>query len=99
MYVTGSANGDEYRLEVKDSGRGFELQSLGDIAPFKQFNRKRFEQQGLGIGLFLVKRLTELNNGDLRITTSEGEGTQVEVNLLSAENRVSNITQATVAFA
>ncbi|MCW3081384.1 response regulator [Segetibacter sp.] len=99
VYVTGSANGDEYRLEVKDSGRGFELQSLGDIAPFKQFNRKRFEQQGLGIGLFLVKRLTELNNGDLRITTSEGEGTQVEVNLLSAENRVSNITQATVAFA
>jgi DNA-binding response OmpR family regulator/two-component sensor histidine kinase len=99
VYVTGALNGEEYRLEVKDSGRGFELLSLADIAPFKQFNRKRFEQQGLGIGLFLVKRLTELNNGDLRIVTSEGEGTQVEVNLMSAENQALNVADlATSAF-
>ncbi|GEO09319.1 hybrid sensor histidine kinase/response regulator [Segetibacter aerophilus] len=99
VYVTGALNGEEYRLEVKDSGRGFELLSLADIAPFKQFNRKRFEQQGLGIGLFLVKRLTELNNGDLKIITSEGEGTQVEVNLLSAENQALNVSNlAAVAF-
>jgi two-component system sensor histidine kinase/response regulator len=90
VYVTGVANGEDYRIEVTDNGRGFELSSLADIAPFKQFNRKRFEQQGLGIGLYLVKRLTELNNGNLKIVTSEGEGTQVEVNLLSAENQASD---------
>lgn len=99
VYVTGFVNKEDYRLEVKDSGRGFELQSLSDIAPFKQFNRKRFEQQGLGIGLFLVKRLIELNDGDMRIISSEGEGTQVEVNLQSTESQVLDVMHpATVAF-
>jgi two-component system sensor histidine kinase/response regulator len=88
VYVTGIAVGEEYRIEVKDSGRGFELTSLGDIAPFKQFNRKRFEQQGLGIGLYLVKRLVDLNHGDLKIATVEGEGTQATVHLLLAEKPV-----------
>ncbi|MCW3111142.1 MAG: Hybrid sensor histidine kinase/response regulator [Segetibacter sp.] len=100
VYVTGTAAGEEYRIEVKDSGRGFELTSLGDIAPFKQFNRKRFEQQGLGIGLYLVKRLVDLNNGDLKIATVEGEGTQAVVHLLLAEKPLSHIgLQMTEAFA
>lgn len=84
VYITGTAIGEEYRLEVKDSGRGFELTSLHDIAPFKQFNRKKFEQQGLGIGLYLVKRLVELNGGDLKILSIEGEGTQAVAALLLA---------------
>lgn len=99
VFVTGTAIGEDYHLEVKDSGRGFELSSLGDIAPFKQFNRKRFEQQGLGIGLFLVKRLAELNDGELKISTSEGEGTQATVNLLLAPGRaIENAFIANEAF-
>ncbi len=85
VYVKGTVNEDDYYLEVKDNGRGFELTSLDDIAPFKQFNRKRFEQQGLGIGLYLVKQLAELNKGDLKIMTSEGEGTLAVVHLLTAD--------------
>ncbi|MDQ6814617.1 MAG: response regulator [Bacteroidota bacterium] len=85
VYVNGNVIGEEYRLEVKDSGRGFEIASLNDIAPFKQFNRKRFEQQGLGIGLYLVRRLAELNNGDLKIITLEGQGTCALVHLLLAD--------------
>ena len=99
VYVTGTVTGEEYRLEVKDSGRGFELSSLSDIAPFKQFNRKRFEQQGLGIGLYLVKRLAELNNGDLQIMTSEGAGTSAVVHLLVAGRpQRENVLQAAEAF-
>ncbi len=71
--VTGIAEGEYYKIEVKDNGRGFGLNSLDDIVPFKQFNRQKFEQQGLGIGLYLVRRLAELNQGDLKIaSTSEG---------------------------
>lgn len=100
VYVTGTAEGEEYRLEVKDSGRGFELTSLGDIAPFKQFNRKKFEQQGLGIGLYLVKRLIDLNNGELKIMSVEGEGTHAVAHLLLAEKPVHQPhTQASEAFA
>jgi DNA-binding response OmpR family regulator/two-component sensor histidine kinase len=100
VHLTGVANGDDYQIEVKDCGRGFELSSLNDIAPFKQFNRKRFEQQGLGIGLFLVKRLAELNNGELKIITAEGEGTKAIVTLLVASRRENETAlQSVEAFA
>lgn len=81
VIITGKMESDEYLIEVHDFGRGFHLESLGDIAPFKQFNRKRFEQQGLGIGLYLVKRIVDFNQGELKISPIEGEGTSVYINL------------------
>lgn len=81
VYVKGWVIEDNYYLEVIDSGRGFELTSLDDIAPFKQFNRRKFEQQGLGIGLYLVKQLIEMNNGELKIVSSPGEGTHTTIHL------------------
>jgi DNA-binding response OmpR family regulator len=83
--VIGKVVEDEYSLEIVDSGRGFLLESLDDIAPFKQFNRKKFEQQGLGIGLYLVKRIVDFNQGELKFVTLEGEGTRVLINLPLAQ--------------
>jgi two-component system, sensor histidine kinase and response regulator len=85
VQVIGKQQNGGYTIEVIDSGRGFRLDSLNDIAPFKQYNRKKFEQQGLGIGLYLVKRLAEFNEGQVKIASTEGEGTQVTVELLLAE--------------
>lgn len=70
-------------IEVRDIGKGFVLESLDQIAPFKQFNRSKMEQQGLGIGLYLVKRLVEFNNGELKINSTEEVGTTVTVSLPS----------------
>jgi K+-sensing histidine kinase KdpD len=85
VIVKGKYNEDEYLLEVHDFGRGFQLESLSDIAPFKQFNRKRFEQQGLGIGLYLVKRIVDFNQGELKISPIEREGTSVYISLPLAQ--------------
>jgi two-component system, sensor histidine kinase and response regulator len=85
VQVIGKQQNGGYTIEVIDNGRGFKLDSLNDIAPFKQYNRKKFEQQGLGIGLYLVKRLAEFNEGQVKIVSTEGEGTQVTVELLLAE--------------
>jgi DNA-binding response OmpR family regulator/anti-sigma regulatory factor (Ser/Thr protein kinase) len=81
VHVTGRKKEDEYVIEVRDAGRGFYLETLDEIAPFKQFNRKKFEQQGLGIGLYLVKRLVDYNHGELKIISNENEGTRVLVTL------------------
>jgi signal transduction histidine kinase len=83
--VKGRRQDDDYCIEVADLGRGFTIDSLDSIAPFKQFNRKKFEQQGLGIGLYLVKRLVEFNNGHLKITSVEGEGTKIMISLPMAQ--------------
>ena len=89
VIVKGKCTEEEYMLEVHDFGRGFQLESLNDIAPFKQFNRKRFEQQGLGIGLYLVKRIVDFNQGELRISPIEREGTSVYISLpLAQENEL-----------
>jgi signal transduction histidine kinase len=85
VQVIGRREDDEYTIEVIDTGRGFTLESLDDIAPFKQFNRKKFEQQGLGIGLYLVKRIVDFNQGELKIISLEGEGTRVVINLPLAQ--------------
>jgi len=85
VHVTGKKEGDNYIIEVKDIGRGFALSSLDEIAPFKQFKRSKFEQQGLGIGLYLVKRLLEFNQGEMRIVSSEEDGTKVTVTLPSLD--------------
>jgi two-component system, sensor histidine kinase and response regulator len=79
--ITGRKVDDEYVIDVEDSGRGFYIESLDEIAPFKQFNRRKFEQQGLGIGLYIVKRLADYNQGEIRIISNEGEGTKVSVHL------------------
>ncbi len=86
--VIGKQVDELYVIEVIDYGRGFVLESLEDIAPFKQFNRKKYEQQGLGIGLYLVKRLTEFNQGELKIDSFVGEGTRVEIKLPAAQDEV-----------
>jgi two-component system, sensor histidine kinase and response regulator len=96
VQVIGKQQNGGYTIEVIDNGRGFRLDSLNDIAPFKQYNRKKFEQQGLGIGLYLVKRLAEFNEGQVKITSTEGEGTQVTVELALAEEM--EVTQTYKAY-
>ncbi len=46
-----------------------------------QFERKTQEQQGLGLGLIIAKRLTELHGGSLDIQSEPGKGTTVVVKL------------------
>lgn len=81
VYVSGYKEEDQYIIEVSDSGKGFVLESIDEIQPFKQFARNKFEQQGLGIGLYLVKRLTQFNRGELQITTQQNLGTKVVITL------------------
>jgi signal transduction histidine kinase len=49
-----------------------------------QFDRKMHEQQGLGLGLSIAKRLTELHGGALVIESRKGEGTTITVRLPKA---------------
>ncbi len=74
--VTLSADG---RLTVTDQGRGLTPEQISHIGAFQQFDRKKQEQQGLGLGLVLVQKLATQCHAEFSITSQPGQGTQVQV--------------------
>lgn len=63
-------------LRLSDTGRGMsDQQQRMAFRPF--FTTK---QGGLGVGLVLVKRIMERFGGSVRLSSREGEGTQVSLN-------------------
>ena len=71
-------------LSVTDLGRGFSTEHITKVGAYMQFDRKVHEQQGLGLGLVIAKRLTELHGGTLSIQSERGTRTTVAVRLPKA---------------
>jgi len=72
-------------FSVTDRGRGFTPEEIAKVGAFMQFERKTQEQQGLGLGLTIARRLTELHGGTLVIESESRVGTKVTVKLPKAD--------------
>jgi len=70
-----------YRLQVDDQGRGMNPEQVRAIDGFVQFNRQLPEMSDMGLGLFLVKRLCSLYQGEFRVSSQPGQGTTIQVEL------------------
>ena len=68
-------------LTVLDQGRGLSAEDIANIGPYMQFGRKEHEQQGLGLGLTICRRLAELYGGKLTVQSQLDAGTTVAVKL------------------
>jgi signal transduction histidine kinase len=68
-------------LSVADQGRGFSTEQIAHIGAYMQFERKMNEQQGLGLGLTIAKRLVELHGGTFSIEGKKGEGATIVAKL------------------
>jgi signal transduction histidine kinase len=73
-----------YYIQVRDQGCGMSADQIAEIGEFKQFERASMEQQGIGLGLALVKRLAGLYGGELTITSQPKQGTTVVISLQTA---------------
>jgi signal transduction histidine kinase len=71
--------GNAVTLSVSDMGRGFATEHINKVGAYMQFDRKLHEQQGLGLGLTIVRRLSEIHGGTLTIQSEKGTGTVVSV--------------------
>ena len=72
-------------LSVSDQGRGFTAEQITRIGAYMQFDRKLHEQQGLGLGLTIAKRLVDLHGGTLSITSEKDMGTVVSAKFPKAK--------------
>ena len=66
-------------LAVVDQGAGMAPDQVRRVGAFQQFDRARFEQKGSGVGLALVRAITEATGGHLEIASRPGEGTTVRI--------------------
>ena len=66
-------------LTVADKGRGMTADEIAQIGAFHQFDRKKQEQQGLGLGLVLVQKIAARAGATFSIASEPGQGTTVTV--------------------
>jgi DNA-binding response OmpR family regulator len=64
-------------LSVADQGSGMSPEQIQAIGPFRQFARGNASQQGLGLGLEIVRLTAAIFGADLRIDSRVHEGTTV----------------------
>jgi two-component system, sensor histidine kinase and response regulator len=64
---------------IEDHGRGMSEDQVKKIHMFMQFDRERHEQQGLGLGLMIAKRLTEIHGGTMSVRSIRGDGTTISL--------------------
>ena len=67
------------QLTVADQGRGMTAEQINRIGAFQQFDRQKYEQQGLGLGLVLVQKLAAKDNAEFSLKSEPGEGTQAQI--------------------
>ncbi len=79
VQVMTMVNGSVFTLSVKDHGYGMTKEQMACIDAFIQFDRKKYEQQGLGLGLAIIRHLAELNNGEMSIESVLDQGTTIHV--------------------
>jgi signal transduction histidine kinase len=79
VHVKSFVDSGYYVFSVSDRGRGMSPQEISSIGAYVQFGRAVFEQQGIGMGLTLARRLVELHGGNFKIESETDKGTDITV--------------------
>jgi signal transduction histidine kinase len=73
-------------FHVTDQGRGIPAEELTNIFElFYQIDRQKFEDQGTGAGLTIVKRIVELHNGTINVQSQLGTGSTFTIGIPRAQ--------------
>lgn len=83
IVVTMGADEKHYWIKVTDSGLGISRADLRKL--FQKFSRienpKRETAEGMGLGLYMAKKIVELHGGDLGVSSRENHGSSFTIEL------------------
>jgi len=75
---------DRFRVSVKDTGAGLPPEKLAQLfQPFNRLGQEAGSEEGTGIGLVVSKRLVELMQGRIGVTSTVGAGSVFWIELVA----------------
>jgi signal transduction histidine kinase len=79
--VTAAVQDREWRIDVRDSGIGIPTGEIGHLFDrfFRASNATEAGRPGSGLGLSIVKEVTELHGGHVEVSSTLGAGTTVSL--------------------
>jgi signal transduction histidine kinase len=77
--VSACRNAGTFDLIIHDNGRGMTAEQIHQMGAYMQFERKLYEQQGIGLGFSIAKSLIQLHGGQINITSTPGVETTVHL--------------------
>ncbi|MCC3433930.1 MAG: hybrid sensor histidine kinase/response regulator [Microcoleus sp. PH2017_25_DOB_D_A] len=81
VQVSSQLKNETFYLSISDRGRGMTAEQIAQIGAFTQFERNYYQQQGIGLGLKIVKKIVELYGGNFGISSVVNEWTTVHIEL------------------
>jgi signal transduction histidine kinase len=80
--ATTDPSGQRVHIVVQDSGRGIAAKDLSVIFDmFRQSSERDASKGGVGLGLYIVKRLVSLLGGDIDVRSAPGRGSTFRIHL------------------
>ncbi|MEP6985829.1 MAG: ATP-binding protein, partial [Chloroflexota bacterium] len=79
VLLRSTQEGENFALHIRDYGRGMSGEQIKNLGTYMQFERTLYEQQGLGMGFTIAKRLVDLHGGRMKVKSDPQHGTLVQV--------------------
>ncbi len=79
--LSGNRKNEFYQITITDKGKGMTDEQLANVSAYLQFERDKYEQQGVGLGLTISMKIAEVYGGKIKINSKYGEYTEVTVSL------------------
>lgn len=81
IHISGQINGESITVSVRDEGIGIPEEKQEHIFDAFYQCEESHKKDGNGLGLSIVKRITELLNGSIECRSTEGKGTEMVVKI------------------
>lgn len=81
LWMSGKQESNQYRIVIKDDGKGIPPEELGKITEaFYMVDKSRSRKQhGAGLGMALVSKIVEIHNAKMKIESDGKMGTEVSI--------------------
>ena len=70
-------HGHKIRISISDTGKGIDAENIPKLfTPFERVGAEKTNIEGTGLGLAVVKKLVDANDGEINVESTVGVGTE-----------------------